>query len=64
MSPIDWTPFDRWLEQTCECLCGATFRSHAKFVATPPHIEARKSCPSCGSSDLRAARSDVETSEI
>lgn len=59
---IDWSVFDTYPESNCECNCGATFRSHAKFVMSPAHTEARKPCPLCGQTDnVRTARSDVET---
>lgn len=55
---IDWSPFDKWSENTCECRCGTVFRSHSKTVMTgataPGHLElrSRKPCPACGRDNL------------
>jgi hypothetical protein len=50
MSAIDWTPYDKWSEDTVTCRCGTTFRSHAKatFDDGKPAITSRKPCPTCG----------------
>lgn len=58
---IDWSAFDQYPENTLTCDCGSMFRSHSKFVMNPPHIHARKPCPSCGAFDkIRKASSDPE----
>lgn len=60
---IDWSAFT-WPEDTCECRCGSSFRSHVKFVRDIGMIS-RRPCPSCGScNNLRAARSEPETYTI
>lgn len=63
---IDWSPFDALPESTCECRCGAVWRSHAKTVVAPlpswtgSCVVARKSCPGCGrDDDLRSAQPDL-----
>ena len=60
---IDWTPFDRFSESTCTCVCDAVYRSHAKFVMALGLV-ARKPCPACGSTALRGASSDPEAMTI
>ena len=60
---IDWAPFDKDTENECECMCGAVFRSHSKFVAADG-IVSRKPCPACGTHSLRASRSGWETMTI
>lgn len=47
---INWLTFDKYPEDTVECQCGKTYRSHAKgrieegqFV-----VQTRKPCPGCG----------------
>lgn len=64
---IDWSKFDDCPESTCECLCGSTFRSHAKYhyAEAGAGLVARKPCPSCGEiCNLRTVRSDPETFTI
>jgi len=62
MKPIDWTVFDKYPENTCECHCGTTFRSHSKAVILDDGsmgLFARKPCPNCGkNNEMRAVRSD------
>jgi hypothetical protein len=59
---IDWTPFDKYPEDTCTCVSGHTFRSHAKMVMGPkPSLVSRKVCPVCGTIALVRASSDPET---
>jgi hypothetical protein len=61
---IDWTVHDKFPESTCACLCGAVFRSHAKYVM-PSGLVSRKPCPLCGNTtSLRAVRSDPESFTI
>lgn len=69
MIVVDWAPFDPYPENTCECHCGATYRSHTKAVmvaGTGFRIVSRRACPGCGETvgNLRAARSDPETMTI
>jgi hypothetical protein len=58
---IDWAIFDQkqWPESTVTCINDHTYRSHAKYVMNVG-IEARRPCPTCGLTKLRAARSDPE----
>ncbi len=53
-------------EDTCECICGAVYRSHAKFAMldTGPCIYPRKPCPACGKHELRKASSDPEIQRL
>lgn len=53
MVEIDWSPFDKYSEDTCTCRCGATFRSHAKSVLDGEtlRLRSRKPCPACGRDD-------------
>jgi len=61
---IDWTTFDRFPESTLTCACGATFRSHSKYVLGSG-IVSRKPCPGCGKTNLIAAsRGDPEEMTI
>jgi hypothetical protein len=66
--PVDWTAFDQYPESTCECACGATYRSHTRAVMVNGsfRIVARRACPGCGETvgNVRAARSDPETMTI
>lgn len=60
---IDWTVFDQYPEQTCECRCGTVWRTHAKLVSGERglHLITRKPCPGCGKPDaVRKASSDPE----
>lgn len=67
MTAIDWSVFDQHPENTCECGCGAFFRSHTKTVRNPENtgflIASRRPCPGCGKTEghLRAVRGDPET---
>lgn len=67
MTAIDWSVFDQFPENTCECACGAVFRSHTKTVRNPENtgflIASRNPCPGCGKTEghLCAVRSDPET---
>lgn len=67
---IDWTPFDKYSESTVTCVCGHTYRSHAKFVMAMVdgrHVGAtiaRKACAMCGGERMTAARSDPETQTL
>ena len=45
---IDWSAFDGDPELTCECACGRSFRSHAKYLARLHRTVSRKACPGCG----------------
>lgn len=58
---VDWSVFDQYAEQTVTCVCGHTYRSHAKFVADVSYVVARKPCAVCGGERMKAARSDPET---
>ncbi len=61
---VDWSVFDKYPEDECECWCGAVFRSHAKCVSTSSGLilVARKVCPSCSHREsLRRISSDPET---
>ena len=49
MTTIDWSALDRYTEDTCECHCGATYRSHAKYSMADNGIVSRRPCPNCGS---------------
>lgn len=66
ISKIDWSELDKYAEDYCECKCGATFRSHTKFVWIDAiggigKIVSRKPCPSCGSRvNLRRTTSPPE----
>ncbi len=63
--PIDWSVFDAMPESTCECRCGATFRSHVKFVTIEPRgLQSRMPCPACGGHAMRRATTDPETETI
>lgn len=62
MTPIDWTVFDKYPENTCECMCGVQWMSHGKFVAAAGGVVSRKPCPGCGRSDnIRAMYGTPET---
>jgi hypothetical protein len=63
MSDIDWSKHDAYPEDTVECSCGASYRSHVKLKKTDDgiHLFTRKPCPACGHSIAHAARSDPET---
>jgi hypothetical protein len=64
---IDWSPFDSFSENTIECTCGATYRSHSKAVMSGTRfiIVSRKPCPGCGSSEnIRRSSSDPEKMTI
>jgi hypothetical protein len=66
-TPIDWSVFDKWSEDTITCACETQFRSHAKSVFTDGRhsISSRKPCPACGATNgHRRASSDVETMTI
>jgi hypothetical protein len=61
---IKWEAHNQYPENTCECRCGAIFRSHSRYSSTRGLIS-RKPCPACGKDDgLRAARSDPEEMTI
>lgn len=63
MTPIDWTPFDKYTENTVDCHCGAAYRSHTKAVidSGSVRIASRRPCPKCGKTDnVRRASSDIE----
>jgi hypothetical protein len=65
MTPIDWTIFDQYPENTVECRCGTNFRSHTKVAIGDGNrlqVHCRKPCPACGSTtDPWRASSDPET---
>ncbi len=62
--PTDWAGFDSFPENTCECTCGAVFRSHSRYSHSRGLIS-RIPCPTCGKDDaLRKASSDVERVSI
>jgi hypothetical protein len=65
---IDWTPSDQYPENTCECACGAIYRSHTKAVMIDGsfRLVARRACPGCGRTvgNVWMARSDPETMTI
>ena len=63
---IDWAIFDQYSENTVECQCGATYRSHTKIAAGADgvlRIYSRRPCPSCRQSEGNPCRvsSDPET---
>lgn len=66
---VDWTNFDQYPESTVTCVCGYSYRSHAKFVVLDEKthgiaggcVIARKLCAMCGSERMRGSRSDPET---
>lgn len=61
MSEIDWSIFDKYPEDTCDCRCGKVFRTHSKFVAELSRVITRKPCPDCGKNDnFRKISSDPE----
>lgn len=68
MSAIDWAPFDRFSENTNDCRCGATYRSHCKATTIDGTftLVSRKPCPGCGETvgNIRKSSSDPETMEI
>ena len=60
---IDWSVFDQYPESTCDCRCGARFRSHAKVVRDKENLVTvtRKPCPDCNENDnCNRVRSDPE----
>ncbi len=62
--PIDWTPFDKYPEDTARCGCGAVFRSHGKFVVGIGLVT-RKTCPGCNSvRSIVSLHGDPETMTI
>ena len=66
MSDIDWTQLAKYPPQTIECVCGAVYRSHAKFIGAIRLIVTQLPCPNCGktSGHVRAARTDPENWSI
>lgn len=50
---IDWSPFDKYPEDTCYCRCGVTYKSHVKALCRGSQFDlvARGACPSCGRTD-------------
>jgi len=62
VNEIDWSVFDTHPEMTCDCRCGAVFRSHAKVVTIPAvRLVTRRPCPNCRKhGDVRRASSDPE----
>ena len=61
---IDWTPFDKYPEDTATCACGVVFRSHGKYVVGRGLIS-RKPCPGCnGAQSIRALHGDPEPMTI
>lgn len=63
MTPIDWTIFDQYPENTVECWCGATYRSHTKLVAEDDgqfRVRCRKLCPVCEKEEPVRVSSDPE----
>ena len=60
MKEIDWTPHDKFSENTCTCRCGQVFRSHSKYVHDDGLVS-RKPCPACGERYLRRAEGDIDT---
>ena len=65
MIDIDWSIFDKYSESTCECGCGAIYRSHAKIAPDTDgmlRMHSRKPCPSCGKlvGHLQRVSSDPE----
>lgn len=63
---IDWTGFGE-VCQTQHCRCGASYRSHSKFVATDGKLKhySKDPCPSCGShSDMWKTEGDRESWSI
>lgn len=63
-TPIDWSVFDKYPDDTCFCRCGSEFRSHAKFatVAGSSGLVSRKPCPACGKADdIWMVSADSET---
>jgi hypothetical protein len=62
--PIDWSPFDKYPEDTVTCGCGAVFRSHGKYVIGTGLVS-RKPCPGCNGAQLiRSLRGDPELMTI
>jgi len=63
MSDVNWTEFDQFPEDTCDCRCGKTYRSHVKAVMKEKlTLVSRKPCPNCGKTEdhLRRVSSDPE----
>ena len=59
MDEIDWSPSDKYPEDSCTCArCDTTFRSHGRFY--DGDLRSRKPCPECGSTLMRALRSEPE----
>ena len=65
-SSIDWTVFDKHpVSDTCTCVCGARFRSHAKATYTGEGkkgmgIWSKEPCPACDGHRLQKIESDPE----
>jgi hypothetical protein len=62
VAAMDWSWFkDQPITSTCQCSCGAEFRSHTKFNMTMRRGIPLSPCPGCGKHDgLRGTRSDPE----
>ena len=60
---IDWSGFTWPISDTCTCVCGRRFRSHAKAVAGRHGdigIWSKDPCPTCGRHRLARIESDPE----
>lgn len=68
MIEVDWTPHDEFSELTCTCRCGATYRTHIKFVRVGEFagLVSRLPCPGCGQREgnITRAHSDPEEQAI
>lgn len=59
MADIDWSKID---ESTCHCLCGAVFRTRAKYSMAANGLITETPCPTCGDAQsLFKVSSDPET---
>jgi hypothetical protein len=67
VADIDWAPFDPMPENTIECRCGASYRSHSRVAKVIGWltIVTRKPCPECGGSvgNVRSASAGSPVSE-
>jgi len=60
MPTDEWAIFDQYPENTCECMCGAVYRSHSRYTMARGLIS-RKPCPACGKDNgVRRSSSDPE----
>jgi len=65
---VNWTAHNAFSENTIQCRCGTTYRSHSKAWMHEGRILSmtRKPCPGCGATSGHVVRatSDVETMTI